>query len=137
MKPSHVAALLNGEWPPSTFLYKICPKLVQVFVYIYKVLLLAFLISELTCEQAEQIDFYSGKYELNNEKKLINDLFSNYRVKFGRPVANRSEKVVVSFEVFLVQIIDLVINIFICFFFFSIFTLFNRFFIRMNVIKFL
>jgi hypothetical protein len=46
-------------------------------------------------------------FHLNNEKRLIDDLFKNYQVKFGRPVNNMTEKVIVNFEVFLVQIIDL------------------------------
>ena len=41
-------------------------------------------------------------YMLNNEKKLINDLFKNYQVKFGRPVNNMTESVVVYFELFLI-----------------------------------
>lgn len=48
-------------------------------------------------------------YRLNFEKKLISDLFKNYQVKFGRPVNNMSEKVVVYFGIYLIQIIDLVI----------------------------
>lgn len=47
-------------------------------------------------------------YRLNFEKRLIQDLFQNYQVKFGRPVNNMSEKVVVYFGVYLIQIIDLV-----------------------------
>lgn len=47
-------------------------------------------------------------YRLNFEKRLIQDLFENYQVKFGRPVNNMSEKVVVYFGVYLIQIIDLV-----------------------------
>ena len=47
-------------------------------------------------------------YRLNFEKRLIKDLFDNYQVKFGRPVNNMSEKVVVYFGVYLIQIIDLV-----------------------------
>ena len=47
---------------------------------------------------------------LNNEKKLIDNLLHDYQVKFGRPVNNMSEKVVVLFEVYLIQIIDLVYN---------------------------
>jgi hypothetical protein len=49
-------------------------------------------------------------YHLNNEKRLIDDLFKNYQVKFGRPVNNMTEKVIVNFEVFLIQLIDLVNN---------------------------
>lgn len=47
-------------------------------------------------------------FALNNEKRLINDLFKNYQVKFGRPVNNMTERVVVYFELFLIQLIDLV-----------------------------
>ena len=47
-------------------------------------------------------------YRLNNEKRLIDDLFKNYQVKFGRPVNNMSESIIVYFEVFLIQLIDLV-----------------------------
>lgn len=47
-------------------------------------------------------------FHLNNEKRLIDDLFKNYQVKFGRPVNNMTEKVIVNFEVFLIQLIDLV-----------------------------
>jgi hypothetical protein len=46
-------------------------------------------------------------YRLNNEKRLIADLFDNYQVKFGRPVNNMSEKVVVYFGLKLIQLIDL------------------------------
>ena len=46
-------------------------------------------------------------YRLNNEKRLIADLFDNYQVKFGRPVNNMTEKVVVSFGIILIQLIDL------------------------------
>lgn len=47
-------------------------------------------------------------FHLNNEKRLIDDLFKNYQVKFGRPVNNMTEKVIVNFEVCLIQLIDLV-----------------------------
>lgn len=47
-------------------------------------------------------------YRLNNEKRLIDDLFKNYQVKFGRPVNNMTEKVVVFFGIMLIQLIDLV-----------------------------
>ena len=47
-------------------------------------------------------------YRLNNEKMLIDDLFKNYQVKFGRPVNNMTEKVVVFFGIMLIQLIDLV-----------------------------
>jgi hypothetical protein len=47
------------------------------------------------------------RFELNSEKRLITHLLSNYKVKYGRPVANRTENIVVKLEVFLVQIIDL------------------------------
>lgn len=50
----------------------------------------------------------SGPVKLNNEKRLIDDLFKSYQVKFGRPVNNMSEKVVVYFGVYLIQLIDLV-----------------------------
>lgn len=46
-------------------------------------------------------------YRLNNEKKLIADLFANYQVKFGRPVNNMTERVVVYFGIRLIQLIDL------------------------------
>ena len=46
--------------------------------------------------------------KLNHEKTLINDLLQNYQVKYGRPVNNMTEKVVVYFEVCLIQLIDLV-----------------------------
>ena len=39
---------------------------------------------------------------------LIDDLFKNYQVKFGRPVNNMTEKVVVFFGIMLIQLIDLV-----------------------------
>ena len=45
---------------------------------------------------------------LNNEKRLIDDLFKNYQVKHGRPVNNMSESVVVYFELYLIQLKDLV-----------------------------
>lgn len=51
---------------------------------------------------------HDGEYRLNFEKQLIDDLFKNYQVKFGRPVNNMSEKVVVYFGIYLIQIIDLV-----------------------------
>lgn len=47
-------------------------------------------------------------YRLNHEKRLIDDLFRTYQVKFGRPVNNMSEQVVVYFGIYLIQIIDLV-----------------------------
>lgn len=50
----------------------------------------------------------TGPIKLNNEKRLIDDLLKNYQVKFGRPVNNMSEKVVVYFGVYLIQLIDLV-----------------------------
>lgn len=50
----------------------------------------------------------SGPIKLNNEKRLIDDLFKSYQVKFGRPVNNMSEKVVVYFGIYLIQLIDLV-----------------------------
>ncbi|RNA00322.1 neuronal acetylcholine receptor subunit alpha-10-like isoform X2 [Brachionus plicatilis] len=49
----------------------------------------------------------SGPIQLNNEKRLIDDLLKNYQVKFGRPVNNMSEKVVVYFGLYLIQLIDL------------------------------
>jgi hypothetical protein len=45
---------------------------------------------------------------LTNEKRLIKDLLDNYQVKWGRPVNNMSEKVVVYFGINLVQLLDLV-----------------------------
>jgi len=45
---------------------------------------------------------------LNMEKRLITYLLQNYQVKYGRPVNNMTEKVVVYFEVCLIQLIDLV-----------------------------
>ncbi len=42
------------------------------------------------------------------EKRLITYLLQNYQVKYGRPVNNMTEKVVVYFEVCLIQLIDLV-----------------------------
>lgn len=51
---------------------------------------------------------YPKIWDLNHEKSLITDLLSNYKVKYGRPVKNMTEKVVVYFEVSLVQLIDLV-----------------------------
>jgi len=59
-------------------------------------------------------------YRVNNEKRLIDDLFKNYQVKFGRPVNNMSEKVVVYFGIYLIQIIDLV-NIYLKYLFFFVF----------------
>jgi len=50
-------------------------------------------------------------YRMNNEKKLISDLFHSYQVKFGRPVNNMSENIVVHFGIALIQLIDLVIEI--------------------------
>ena len=48
------------------------------------------------------------KQQLSNEKRLIKDLVDNYQVKWGRPVNNMSEKVVVFFGINLVQLLDLV-----------------------------
>ena len=48
-----------------------------------------------------------GVYRLNNEKRLIDNLLKNYQVKFGRPVNNRTESVVVYFGIDLIQLIDL------------------------------
>lgn len=50
----------------------------------------------------------TSDYVFNHEKRLIDHLFKNYQVKFGRPVNNMSEKVVVYFGIYLIQIIDLV-----------------------------
>jgi len=47
------------------------------------------------------------KQQLSNEKRLIKDLVDNYQVKWGRPVNNMSEKVVVFFGINLVQLLDL------------------------------
>lgn len=44
---------------------------------------------------------------LTNEKRLIRDLLDHYQVKWGRPVNNMSEKVVVYFGINLVQLLDL------------------------------
>jgi hypothetical protein len=46
--------------------------------------------------------------KLTNEKRLIKDLLDNYQVKWGRPVNNMSEKVVVYFGINLVQLLDMV-----------------------------
>lgn len=55
-----------------------------------------------------QTHMNDNEYRLSFEKRLIDDLFRNYQVKFGRPVNNMSEKVVVYFGIYLIQIIDLV-----------------------------
>ncbi len=47
--------------------------------------------------------------KLTNEKRLIKDLLGQYQVKWGRPVNNMSETVVVYFGINLVQLLDLVI----------------------------
>lgn len=57
--------------------------------------------------EERQINLPAGKFELNHEKKLISDLLNSYKVRFGRPVINRTENILVKFEVFLVQLIDL------------------------------
>ena len=57
------------------------------------------------CGQSSNI---STEFRLNNEKRLIKDLLDNYQVKFGRPVNNMSEKVIVYFGIRLIQLIDLV-----------------------------
>ncbi len=46
-------------------------------------------------------------WKLNNEKLLITDLLANYKVKYGRPVNNMTEKVVVYIDLSLVQLVDL------------------------------
>ena len=51
---------------------------------------------------------YPVIHQLNNEKSLISDLLLNYKVKYGRPVSNMTEKVMVYIEVGLIQLIDLV-----------------------------
>ena len=51
------------------------------------------------------------KLKLTNEKRLIKDLLDNYQVKWGRPVNNMSEKVVVYFGINLVQLLDMVSGI--------------------------
>lgn len=62
--------------------------------------------------KAESLDTSVGvptePFQLNNEKRLIDDLFKNYQVKFGRPVNNMTEKVVVYFGIYLIQLLDLV-----------------------------
>lgn len=59
-------------------------------------------------KRVQSSGIHDGEYQLNFEKRLIDDLFKNYQVKFGRPVNNMSEKVVVYFGIYLIQIIDLV-----------------------------
>lgn len=45
---------------------------------------------------------------LNNEKRLIRDLFKNYHIKHGRPVANVSDRIVVQLGLNLIQLVKLV-----------------------------
>lgn len=47
---------------------------------------------------------------LNNEKRLIKDLFSHYEVRQGRPVNNVTEKVLIYFGLYLIQLVNLVCN---------------------------
>jgi len=56
---------------------------------------------------ANHAELPAGHFKLNYEKALISDLIDNYKVKFGRPVYNRTQNIVVSLEIFLVQIIEL------------------------------
>jgi hypothetical protein len=49
------------------------------------------------------VELPAGRFQLNHEKTLISDLLDNYKVKFGRPVANRSENILVRFEKFYLQ----------------------------------
>ena len=65
--------------------------------------------SKSAAQLASNASLSKQQYRLNNEKRLIDDLLANYQVKFGRPVNNRSEKVVVYFGIFLIQLIDLVL----------------------------
>lgn len=73
--------------------------------FLVVLLKLSMLVSSQNVTSVERADVF---YVLNNEKRLINDLTKNYQVKFGRPVNNMTERVVVYFEIMLIQLIDLV-----------------------------
>ena len=76
--------------------------------------------SDLTTVATTNLRPMIPRYHLNNEKRLIDDLFKNYQVKFGRPVNNMTEKVVVYFGITLIQLIDLVFYLLISIVFVSI-----------------
>lgn len=86
-------------------------------MFIRKLFIINKVVSSIKAYKAPQLKSNSNRslneinqnvYRLNNEKRLIKDLFQNYQVKFGRPVNNMSEKIVVYFGVYLIQLIDLV-----------------------------
>ena len=65
------------------------------------------MLSLVSAYSLNQSQTFSVGYKLNNEKRLIEDLFKNYQVKFGRPVNNMTERVIVYFGIYLIQLIDL------------------------------
>jgi hypothetical protein len=70
-----------------------------LFIFLIKVLVIL-------KNNTSNVNAIESRY-LTNEKRLINDLLLNYKVKFGRPVNNMSEKIVVYFGINLIQLIDL------------------------------
>lgn len=84
----------------------------------FQVALFLFVMSFLS--KRVQVSGQLDTYKLNHEKQLIEDLFANYQVKFGRPVNNMTERVDVYFGIYLIQLIDLVSRLFfllnLCFF---------------------
>ena len=84
-----------------------CWCLIERFINFFKAFLMVFLkLNELVSSQ--NVSSVGVFHILNNEKRLINDLTKNYQVKFGRPVNNMTERVIVYFEIMLIQLIDLV-----------------------------
>jgi hypothetical protein len=80
--------------------------------FYFKVLLVLILLRFNELESSQNLTQFQRSENLmllNNEKRLINDLTKDYQVKFGRPVNDVKEKVVVYFELMLIQLIDLVI----------------------------
>ena len=111
----------NLLWPMCEYsvfsLIKHQKRWLNYFIIKFNLAVLFMLVNELSrskssAQLATNTSLSKQQYRLNNEKRLIDDLLANYQVKFGRPVNNRSEKVVVYFGIFLIQLIDLVLSLF-------------------------
>ena len=80
----------------------------QIFLILVFLILLTNLNKSVTGQRESIKNRIYPSFPLTNEKRLIDDIVRSYHIKFGRPVNNMSEKVIVYFEVFLIQLIDLV-----------------------------
>lgn len=54
--------------------------------------------------------------KLTNEKKLIQHLKQNYPIKWGRPVIETNQTLIINFALILFQILELVCNVFVLYF---------------------